>query len=86
MSAHNPAHDACPNCGCSLDRYLVILYERYSEECWAAVWMNNPSTMLEDFTVWLRQYLSECAGRELEDYESAGLPALRQAWEEATRA
>ena len=66
-----------------LDRLLVTLYQEYSESVYAASWMSPPvrdQGIAAGFTEWLRTWLQQ----PFAEHEAVALPALRQAWMDAT--
>lgn len=66
------------------DDELLALYRQYSEEVWSAGWMGRPEEqrgLAEGFAAWLRY--QNAPPQERAHYETAALPTLRQAWQEA---
>lgn len=58
------------------DRQLISLYAAFSEDWYAAGWMDPSPVVMRHFREWLVAWM----GRDAEDYESAALPDLRAAW------
>ena len=59
---------------------LLALYREFSEETRASQWAGPPADRHEQLVVWLRGSYE----REWDDYEAAAIPALADAWIEAT--
>ena len=55
------------------DRLLLVVYEAYCKSRGKS-WIEPTDETLQGFTVWLRDQM----GRNLEPYEEAGMPKLRE--------
>ena len=59
---------------------LLALYRELSEETRASQWAGPPADRHEQLLAWLK----ESYEREWDDYEAEAIPALADAWDEAT--